>query len=178
MDWYNADLIAQSRNPGEISDIMRYEILYHFGGVYIDFDFECLQSLDELNSLYDFYVGIQPLDSEFLQLGIGLIGSVVHHPILRAAIDHMRPAWADPKNAGNAPAKTGPIYFTKIFFMMADSFGMRDIALPAHYFHPLTCNQEDFQYEQWLADGAFGVHHWAKSWLLPQFRKSEFRQLN
>ena len=29
------------------SDILRYEILYQYGGVYVDTDFECLKNLDE-----------------------------------------------------------------------------------------------------------------------------------
>src|SRR5665647_30559 len=72
----NENLVHKSRNPGEISDLMRYEILYRYGGVYLDFDCECLQPLDALHYLYDFYIGIQPLDSEVVQLGIGIIGSV------------------------------------------------------------------------------------------------------
>ena len=175
--WHNADLLSKSRNPGEISDIMRYEILYTYGGVYIDFDFECLQALDELNRLYDFYIGIQPLDCELVQLGIGLIGSVAGHPILKAAIENLHAAWHEAANQGNAPAKTGPLYFTKIFLNTAGNAEYCDVALPAHYFYPLACTQEELLYDMWIEQGAFGVHHWAKSWLLPSFRKKKFQEL-
>src|SRR3972149_8047931 len=89
----NGDLIAQSRNPGEISDMMRYEILYRYGGVYVDMDCECLQSLDMLHHTYDFYIGIQPLDSELVQLGMGIIGSMPGHPLLQYCIDGVKEPW-------------------------------------------------------------------------------------
>jgi len=173
----NIDLIDASNNPGEISDIMRYEILYRYGGVYIDFDFECLQSLDELNYLYDFYIGIQPLDCGFVQLGIGLIGSVPGHPILEHAIQKMKENWNLPENIKNPPKRTGPIYFTRSFFACAGQGDFVDVALPVHYFYPLGCTEYDLQYDLWLHCGSFGVHHWASSWLKPQFRRKRFQDL-
>ena len=64
------------------SDIARYEIIYRYGGVYIDTDFECLRPLDFLHYIYDFYTGIQPLDSAYLQLGIGILAAAPAHPYL------------------------------------------------------------------------------------------------
>ena len=71
--WTDADIAAlglenrefydTSNNYGERSDIARYEILYRFGGVYVDVDYECLKPLDKLHYQYDLYTGIQPLDT-------------------------------------------------------------------------------------------------------------------
>lgn len=176
MEWYNAELIHQSRNPGEISDIMRYEILYHYGGVYIDMDFECLAPLNDLHKKYDFYIGIQPLDSGLVQLGIGIIGSIPGHPLLLRAMTQLRESYYNLAHKGNAPARTGPLYFTKIFYSLAGKT-TQDIALPAIYCYPLACQGTELLYDEWRLLGAFGVHHWAKSWLLPDFRKPEFRNL-
>jgi len=176
--FFNSALIRASHNPGEISDIMRYEILYRFGGVYLDFDFECLQPLDELNKLYDFYVGIQPLDSGLVQLGIGLIGSTPGHPILKHAIDNMATNWQRLENKRDPPQKTGPIYFTRSFFACAGKGKEIDIALPAHYFYPLGCREYTLEPTKWKREGAFGIHHWAGSWLRPSFRRPAFRDLH
>lgn len=175
-NWYNADLIARSRNPGETSDIMRYEILYRYGGVYLDMDFECLAPLDVLHYTYDLYVGIQPLDSGLVQLGIGLIGSMPGHPLLWQAISRVHSSYNNPDYVGNAPARTGPLYFTNIFLTHAGKT-TSDIALPAIYCYPLPCQGAELLYDEWRTLGAFGVHHWAKSWLRPHFRKIEFRDL-
>jgi mannosyltransferase OCH1-like enzyme len=175
----NADLIAQSHNPGEISDIMRYEILYRFGGVYLDMDFECLNPLDELHYRYDFYIGMQPLDSGLVQLGIGIIGSIPGHPLLKQVIEELRINYHNPLVYNNAPARTGPLFFTKLFFMYADcNPPLRDIALPSWYCYPLGCTDEIVLSEAWQQEGIFGIHHWAKSWLLPAFRKKEFQELD
>lgn len=37
-----------AKNYGEKSDILRYEILFVYGGVYADVDVECLQPFDAL----------------------------------------------------------------------------------------------------------------------------------
>lgn len=176
-EWTNKDLIKQSHNPGEISDMMRYEILYRYGGVYIDTDFECLQALDQLHYMYDFYIGIQPLDSDIVQLGIGIIGSIPGHPIIKACIDRMKDTWYTKEYEQKATARTGPLYFTKIFYDVADRSKEIDIAFPAGYFYPLGCNEDEVKKNEWIQQGAYGIHHWAKSWLVKEFRKPEFRSI-
>jgi len=177
-NFYNEELIKQSRNPGEISDIMRYEILYRYGGLYVDLDFECLRSHYDLHTMYDFYIGIQPLDTEFVQLGIGLIGSIPGHPILRHAIVTMRGNWNNEECKKNPPKRTGPIFFTRSFFECAGKYGTIDIAFPSAYFYPLGCKEFVFDYQVWRAQGSFGIHHWASSWMKPQFRRPRFQELN
>lgn len=173
----NKKFFDESRNPGEKSDLMRYEILHRYGGVYVDMDFECLQSLDELNHLYDFYIGVQPLDGGLVQVGIGLIGCVPNHPLLKKCIDSIADTWRVPEYQHMATARTGPLFFTKLFCAYAGAFGLIDVALPANYLYPLGCQEYDRDDERWLARGAFGVHHWAKTWLLPDFRRPQFRSI-
>ena len=40
----------------EKSDILRFEILYQYGGLYIDTDFECLKPIDNLLKQTDFLI--------------------------------------------------------------------------------------------------------------------------
>ena len=68
------------------SDIVRYEILHAFGGLYIDTDFECLKSFDILHHCYTFYIGT--LSSHNVGIGNGIIGSVAGHPLLRWCIEN------------------------------------------------------------------------------------------
>lgn len=173
----NKQYILDSRNPGEISDLMRYEILHRHGGVYVDMDFECLQKLDELHHIYDFYICIQPLDSDLLQLGIGIIGSVPKHPMLKQVINGIAKNWENKNYKSMATARTGPIYMTRMFYRYAGTKNMRDIAFPAHYFHPLGVTQFDVEKEKWVDSGSYGVHYWAKSWLYPSFRRKEFQSI-
>jgi mannosyltransferase OCH1-like enzyme len=177
MTLHNRELIEGATNPAEISDLLRYEILYQYGGVYIDMDFECLQPLDMLHYMYDFYIGIQPLDSGLVQLNNAIIGSKPGHPLLYEVIMSLEKNYIDTLSMGNIPARSGPVYMTKMFKRMAGTCGTRDIALPAHYFYPLGCMKTVCMSDLWRQQGSFGIHHWAKTWNKPEQRRSKFRSI-
>ena len=52
------DLIDQSPNFAEKSDMIRCELLDRFGGVYLDVDMDPFQSLEDLHMKYNFYAGL------------------------------------------------------------------------------------------------------------------------
>lgn len=83
----NQQFYDQTDNFGVKSDLLKWEIVYRYGGVYVDMDYECLRPLDILHYTYDFYVGIQPLDTQLVQLGAALFGAYPGHPILKHCID-------------------------------------------------------------------------------------------
>jgi len=172
---YNQKFYDESSNYGVKSDIARWEILYRIGGVYVDTDFECFRPLDILNYTYDFYIALQPLDTLFVQLGIGLVGTAPGHPIVKHCIETIKDDW----QKKGAPQKTGPVHFTRSFYYAADREGYRDIAFPASYFYPLGCREDtdDIDIKVWKKNGAFGVHWWAKSWMPRSFRPAVFRSI-
>ena len=142
--------------------------------MYIDVDYECLQPLDIFHHVYDFYTGIQPLDTQFVQLGAALFGAVPHHPILKHCIETIKDDW----HKKGAPTKSGPVHFTKSFYAIAGQNGSCDIALPASYFYPLGCREIALNYAAWQQQGAYAVHHWAKSWMPTSFRRAQFKTIN
>ena len=117
---HNGELYESTDNYGQKSDIARLEILYHLGGVYADTDVECLRPVDVLHYLFDFYIGIQPLDSGFLH-GTSVIGSIPKHPMIKQMILQM--SNNAEKNKTSIPAKTGPIFVTRIFYTFAGNLG-------------------------------------------------------
>jgi len=177
LNLYNKKLIDGAENPAELSDLLRYEILYQQGGVYIDMDFECLQPLDVLHHAYDFYIGIQPLDTGLVQLGIGIIGTMPGHPLLKKCIESLEENYKNKKLKDTLTAKTGPIHLTKIFVKYAGTAGLCDVALPAHYFYPLGSAQVMLKKTKWIQKGSFGIHHWAKTWNKPRYRRPQFRSI-
>ena len=48
LNFDNRDIFDKADNYGMKSDILRYEILYREGGIYIDIDYECLQSIENI----------------------------------------------------------------------------------------------------------------------------------
>lgn len=151
-------------NYGEKSDILKWEIVYRFGGVYVDIDFECLRPLDMLHYLYDFYTGIQPLDTHLAQLGAALYAARAHHPILEQCVNTIK----NNQHITQIIAKTGPIHFTRVFLELAGKTGFTDIALPASYVYPCNYEQKGKPKEEWCKPESFAVHHWAGSWLKPE----------
>jgi mannosyltransferase OCH1-like enzyme len=156
------DLFDASMNYGEKSDIARYEILQQMGGLYVDTDFECLQPFDILHHAYDFFIGIQPLDTSCVQLGIGLIGTVPHHPLLKLCLDNLK---ANCMQQQQIVARTGPIYFTRVFGSLAPLLSSATVALPASFFYPRGYYQTAEEKATWLCPESFAVHHWEGSWL-------------
>jgi mannosyltransferase OCH1-like enzyme len=173
----NLMYIRKSTSYAERSDMMRYEILYRYGGVYVDMDQECLRSFDILHQIFDFYIGIQPLDTGVIHCGTGVIGSIAGHPLLRAVIDGMAASWQRWTDKQAICERTGPLFFTQIFMATIHQEEYRTVALPTYYFYPLGSQEYECKRDQWKENGAFAVHHWAKTWLKPQFRRPEFRSI-
>lgn len=172
---YNQFYYDRAENHGMKSDILRWELLYRFGGLYVDMDYECLNPLDELHYAYDFYTGIQPLDAIFLQLGAALVGSVPGHPILQHCIETIKDDW----HLQGAPKRTGPVHFTKSFYACAGK-GTIDIALPPFYVYPLYSTEQATEeaYARWIEQGSYAVHWWSKSWMPRQYRPKQFRSID
>lgn len=170
----NQQFYDATDNYGVKSDILRWELLYLYGGVYVDTDYECLRALDDLHYTYDFYTALQPLDTLFIQLGAALVGSRPRHPILEHCIATIKDDW----HLKGAPKKTGPVHFTKSFHAMAGKNGNKDIAFPAFYFYPLGCRQTVDNRVEWIKKGAFAVHWWAKSWMPKQYRPTLSRDID
>ncbi len=171
---HNQEFYDATDNYGVKSDILRWELLYHFGGVYIDTDYECLRALDELHYTYDFYTALQPLDTAFIQLGAALVGSRPGHPILEHCIVTIKDDW----HHKGAPKKTGPVHFTKSFYAIAGKDGNKDIAFPAFYFYPLGCRETNDNRCTWIEQGSFAVHWWAKSWMPQNYRPMLSRNID
>lgn len=171
----NQDLFEKAQNYGTKSDIWRYEILYRHGGVYVDTDFESIESLEFFHHLYHFYTGLQTLDSQLVQLGLALIGSCPGHPMLKKCIEEIRESFKRP----GVLQKAGPLHFTRVFYKYANTFpGLIDIAFPAFYFYPLGCTEMVSDHEEaikaWRKMGTFAVHWWSKTWLPAKHRRKEF----
>lgn len=154
---YNRELFDKVKNFGEKADILRYELLYKFGGLYIDVDFACLENFDVLHDYYDFYTGVQPLDCGVLSTANGLIGSIPEHPILKDCITTLR----NDQHYPEVFMRTGPVHFTKSFMRCAGTGSTIDIAFPTSFFYPLGLSHHK-KIER--RPETFAVHFWAGSW--------------
>ena len=146
------------------SDFLRYHILNQFGGIYVDTDFECLKSFDDLLYL-NFFTGIgYPKD---LELYIGIIGSTPNNPILNYLIHHM----IQVKYEGRWKKMfhtTGSYFFTKMFLRRVNMDTKGVVAFPTDFFYPYPNNfvrkDPDTDPYSYIRPCSYAIHHWAVSW--------------
>jgi mannosyltransferase OCH1-like enzyme len=157
---YNRELYEKSEKMAQKADILRYEIVYNYGGFYIDSDFESLQKIDELLGNINFVSGFEHNDRNFI--ANGFFGSVKEHPILKNIIEQMRNNYHNPINK-QINQQTGPIYFTRMIEEYIAKNGRDGILIfEACVLYPYYLREKKpLTYENYT----YAVHHWGASWL-------------
>jgi hypothetical protein len=185
---YNQDLYIQSSNFGEKSDVLRLELLLHYGGIYVDIDFECVNSsvLDELNRSFDFYVGFEPVDHGTMngtyKICNAIIAATAHHPIIKNLIINMRSNW-NQHQSQTAVQKSGPDYFSRTILdyekelvfspeTKSNNSEYRNMYLPCTFLYPFSepeirgaQSHEDLLSKIYPETAA--IHYWSGSWFTP-----------
>jgi hypothetical protein len=161
-DLVNRSLFEKAVNPGQKSDILRYEILRKFGGIYLDLDFIVLRPFDCLLHL-DGFAGLSYDDKP--QLLNGLVGCA---PGSGLASDLCR---FPSESVVNTPKEildtSGPNYFTEKF--LAHLGRSENVcALPNIFFYPYPNFPKDRIYgertEAYISDNTMCCHLWHCSW--------------
>lgn len=116
------------------ADILRVELLYRFGGVYLDADSECLRPLDHSLLRYHFFAAYE---NEALRPGLignSAIGAEPNHPIMQGLITAI--SQIEDVNERKPWAIVGPLLFTKVIKQYEAR--CRPVAiLPSHTFYPI-----------------------------------------
>ncbi|KAH3855318.1 hypothetical protein DPMN_097884 [Dreissena polymorpha] len=82
------------RNNINKADALRYFVLYEFGGIYADLDFECIRPLDPVTRKYAAIFQLEPFEHSAFRLKIpfllnnALMMSRPRHPFLTFMIDN------------------------------------------------------------------------------------------
>jgi hypothetical protein len=137
----------QSQNWGEKSDLLRYEILFREGGVYVDHDADCLRSFGGMHRGYDFFCGLetphQPFVGRSVTCGNGVIGSRPRHPTAGRVIDLIAERWQPlgEKFQGHDEYSRIEVVMQRTYIALTDAIaetidrdGNTDIVFPAAYF--------------------------------------------
>lgn len=169
----NKALFDASNNWGEKSDIWRYEIIWRYGGLYVDTDFESIKPMDVFHHCVDFYTGIYTSHahgkSPAVIMGMGLIGAIPGHPVMRALIDGLKTAKIDKTNSAAILARTGPYYFTRVVLANAGKTNLRDVILPPMFVYPTPITGRgqtiEDQHKNFMKHSTFANHVWHMSWI-------------
>jgi mannosyltransferase OCH1-like enzyme len=142
-DLRSAAIYERERRPVERADILRLELLWKFGGVYLDLDMECLKPIDALTDGVDFFgTEIKPG-----RITNTVIGAAPRHPILDRALSELTP-----HDLGTRFDKrlSGPLFLDSVVRQYP---GITTFA--PELFYPVTDEER--------AD-AYAVHHAARMW--------------
>jgi hypothetical protein len=130
------------RNYAKMSDVVRYEIIEKFGGLYVDFDTRCFESFKILHDKYDFFASLEEING-LLACANCVFGAKTGHPILKKCIENINNYKADPLNiTGHSKweiirdtlLRTGPGIFTKSVLEAICLNNNIDIIFPHVYF--------------------------------------------
>jgi inositol phosphorylceramide mannosyltransferase catalytic subunit len=155
------DALERCRNEGEQSDLIRYEVLLRFGGVYVDTDVECLRSFDPLLAADAFAGETRPG-----KLGSAIVGAVPGHPGIGLLLEIA----SQRAGFGHQAASTGPRLLTDVLLGRDDVrvFGS-EVFYPFHRRHRPDAAMG--------RDGAYAIHHVSASWKTRDDLRDENRRL-
>ncbi len=160
------DCLAKSDNQAEKSDLLRLEILYREGGVYVDHDVKCFKSFGDLNRSYDFYCGMDMPYTSSLPTCIyttnNLIAAKAGHPILLRSMQMLKDQWDEIQASYPGTDRDAVLnrVLHRTFWLFGEAFkqcnnqeGNRDIAFPPYYFN--APNDELAMYSRHLYAGTW-----------------------
>jgi mannosyltransferase OCH1-like enzyme len=148
----NRQEFLQAETTAQKADILRYEVIYKYGGVYIDTDFECLRNIEPLLE------GVQVFAAEEEPgiVVIGIFGAEKGHPLLADVIAQL-PGSFRRKRHLSINEQTGPVFFTSVVAKHLET-----AVFEAKIFYPYHW-REKWRKGQKFPD-AYAAHHWAGSW--------------
>lgn len=159
-------------NWSEKANILRYEILYQYGGIYADIDMVCLKSFDSLISSdgISFFAGFEnnEINSNYGRplIGSAVFGAEPHSPILKYCIDHCKTS----KEAPDDPQtiRSGPGILSDGCYDALLNIENKDVIIfPCSYFYPLYWRERLTSAEDLLKvikPESFSVHLWEGTW--------------
>lgn len=154
------EVFQNCKSFSEKSDVLRFEILYQFGGLYIDTDFECLKNIDPLFQDREIVLFRQ----QPKKICGAFFGASKHNANVKALIDGLPESKEKFGDHRNADIKYGPAYVTR-------TLGL-DVSLPdgqgsdKKTVYPYLWMEKDRKNEDFTKTHpeAYAVHHWNGSW--------------
>jgi len=111
------------------SDILRFEIMYRYGGIYVDADTVCLRQIEGDFLDKDFFAAYLNEKVRKKRIATGVMGGIKCHPLMKHCIEELS-RYKEIKK----PAHTycGPGFFTKVI----KKYNFKIVILPSYYFYP------------------------------------------
>jgi inositol phosphorylceramide mannosyltransferase catalytic subunit len=152
------ELIEQCKSYAQMADVLRMEVLWAHGGVYLDTDFECFKSIDALVAHLDVF----SCSENGITVSTGFMGAAPKSRLIERLLMNM----PDRLGALAPNLETGPGYVTRQ--VLGGGFGNEFALLPSRRFYPYAMGEP--RATSLSHPAAYAAHHWAHSWLDPKDR--------
>jgi mannosyltransferase OCH1-like enzyme len=164
-------------NKIQRADAIRYLLLQTYGGLYVDLDFECIDSeFIMLLEDADFVAGKEPYvhsaryGMEYIICN-ALMGSVPNHPFLKHIIQRMmtHPRGWDVRHGGDILSSTGPFLLTDAYKEYQQKDALKIIEPELIYpirvgeVQLIFSNNVPADMEQRI-NGAYAIHYFSGTW--------------
>ena len=167
---------AYKRYPENIMrvDAVRYFIIYHYGGIYVDLDFECLRCIDPLLEEKHCVLACEPAahlntfdgsnESKHIVCN-AFIAAAPKHPFMEHLIK-MLSKQANRQTIAQDPNAvldlTGPLLVTQAY----ESYPHKEhVNVEAsQLLYPITKEQATQARTTWQLNDAYAIHHWRGTW--------------
>lgn len=147
-------------NGAQLAGLVRLEVLWHHGGVYVDSDVQPLRNIGPLLQCEAFAAWEDPRC-----VPDAVLGAIAHHPAIRECIELA----TERCSAGEDAWRTGPGVTTEVLPGRDDVLLLPPGALYPYHYTEKHRATEDHAANPW----AYAVHHWHGSWLTPEQRAAQ-----
>lgn len=155
------DLWVKCKSGAQKAGLIRLELIWTHGGIYVDSDVECLRPLDPLLGHDTFVAGWEDAKT----IPDAMFAAPPRHAVTSELLDAARRS----VEAGEDAWKSGPGVFTKILPTVSRRGDA--LILPPGTFYPYHWkNKEKDRHRDHAAEQpwALAQHHWRGSWLPPK----------
>jgi mannosyltransferase OCH1-like enzyme len=165
------------RYPVQRWDAIRYMILYQMGGLYVDFDFECIEPIDRLLAGKECCFGMDPEENtKMFQKSFIMSNAIMAcepgHPFMKRIINHLPKVKSEARDKVNYVLETtGPFLITDLYKCYPEN--QKITLFPPELTSPLTKNEmrlfiqgkiDENEMEKKLKT-AVAVHYFFGMWL-------------
>lgn len=148
-----AEIYQTAVNHAQRAEIVSRVLVYEYGGVWIDADFQCLKNIEELIDDCDIFCGEETHGG----LSAGIWGATPKHPLIKLVLDDIEPSiLRQRKEKKTQNHGAGPHILRRLWSGRNDEIRI----FPPEVFYPYLWTQKDpGEYGD-----AYAVHHWAATW--------------
>jgi len=153
----------EAKKWGFVSDYSRIDVIYNYGGIYLDTDVELIKPFDDL--LYDeMFCGFDS-NSRYIAFGLGF-GAVMGHPILKSMME-LYEKLSFLNEDGSLNLTPCPYYQSEILsqygFKLNNKY--QNINGVATYPSEVFCPTNFFKCVEYFTENTYSIHHYEASWI-------------